>query len=552
MNRKLFDIIDFFLLLGIVIFLNIISARYFFRIDLTEDKRYTIADETKEMVQKLNDMLFIEVFLDGELSPDYERLRRSIQEKLNELKLYSAGNIEYRFTDPNAIENKQMREQFFTQLIQKGVRYNYERIDEGGKVAEKLLFPSALLSFRGKEIPVSFMKGSKIIPIDEQLNQSVEGVEYELVAAMRKLNNNVNKSLAFVEGHGELLKENTADISSTLSEYYNVSRIQLKDSMDLSHFQTLILAGPTSLFSEKEKFIIDQFVVNGGSLLILADALNLNADSLMNGYTYAFPYTTGLDDLFFKYGFRLNPDLIEDLNCGLIHVSTGNGDQTETVNWPFYPILYNYGKHAIVKNLDAISTHYIGSIDTVKSPGIQKTPLVFTTSGTKIVNAPAKLDLNETRKNMDPGTFNKGTQCVSYLMEGVFESSFKNRPTPLPGRKVITKNKASRIIVCSDSDIIRNEYDYKKNKPLPLGYDPTIKYEFSNKEFIIHAIDYLMHENIINLRSKEITLRPLDKVRIQDEKVFWQAMNILLPLILVIAFGTLRYMMRKRKYESNI
>jgi ABC-2 type transport system permease protein len=549
MNRKIFDISEFVLLLGIIFFLNIIFSDHFFRIDLTEDERYTIAPVTKDILGNLNDVLFIEVYLEGELSPDYTRLQKAIREKLNELRLYSGGKIEYKFTDPNAIENKQVREQFFAQLIQKGIQYRYERIDEGGKVEEKLIFPSALISYHGKETAVSFMKGSKILPLDQQLNQAVEGIEYEMASSIRKLNSQVVKSLAFIEGHGEFSVENLADISSALSEFYNVARIKLTDSMNLAQYKTLILAGPVTAFQENEKFLLDQYVVNGGNLLVLADALNLNADSLMNGYTYAFPYNTGLDDLLFKFGVRLNVDLIEDLNCALIKVATGNNDQTETVNWPFYPILYNFGKHIIVKNLDALIAHYIGSIDTVKASGITKTPLIFTTANTKIIHAPAKLDLNETRKNTDPASFNKGIFCVSYLLEGSFESLYKNRPSPVKGAAVVTKNKTARIIVCSDSDLIKNETDRTGKKPLPLGYDPTIRYEFANKDFLLHAVDFLMEEEIVNVRNKEIALRPLDKIRVNEDKLFWQTINLTVPAILILLFGIVRHILRKRKYE---
>ena len=503
-------------------------------------------------MENLNDVLYIEVFLAGELSPDYERLRKAIEEKLSEIKLYAEDNVVFKFTDPNAITNKKIRDQYFSQLIQRGIAYNLERVEEGSKVEEKLIFPSAMLSLNGKEVPVSFMKGSKILPIEQQLNQGVEGVEYELVSALRKLKNTATKSLAFIEGHGELPKENTSDISSALSEYYNVATIKLTDSINLSQFQTLVLAGPTQIFSEKEKFLLDQYLVNGGSLLILADALNLNADSLVNGFTYAIPYNTGLESLLFKYGLRLNPDLIQDLNCGLIKVATGNGDQTQTVNWPYYPILYNYGKHPIVKSLDAISSNYISSIDTVKANGIIKTPLIFTTNNTKLINAPAKLDLNSTRQTIDPATFNKGQKCVGYLLEGQFESAYKNFPSTISTKKVISKNKNGRIIFISDSDIIRNEYDFKKNKPVPLGFDPTINYNFSNKDFLIHSFDYLMYESIIGLRNKEIALRPLDKIRIQNEKLFWQILNILSPIILILIYGIVRYVVRKRRHEAEI
>lgn len=550
MSRKTFDIAELLLLLGIIVFTNIIFSDHFFRIDLTGDQRYSISPDTRQTVGALKDVLFVEVFLGEELAPDYERLRKAIREKLNELRLYSNGKVEYRFTDPNAIEDKKVREQFFAQLIQKGVQYHLERIDQAGKVEEKIIFPSALLSYEGKEVPVVFLKGSKILPVEQQLNQSVEGIEFELMSAIRKLSSKVTKSLAFVEGHGTLSKDQVADISSTLSEYYNVDRISLSDSPDLSHYQALILAGPTEMFPEKEKFLLDQYVVGGGNLMVLADALNVNADSLMHGYTYAFPHNTGLEELFFKYGLRLNQDLIEDVNCALIKVATGNGSQTEAVNWPFYPILYNYGKHPVVKNLDALLSRYIGSIDTVRSSGIVKTPLVFTTARTRTIAAPTRLDLNETRKSLQHADFNKGVLCVSYLLEGSFESAYKNRPSPIPGRQVVVKGKKARMIVCSDSDLIRNEFDKARNKVMPLGYDATISYEFSNKDFLLHAIDYLMDESILNIRNKEIALRPLDKVRVAEGKFFWQMLNLVLPASLIIFFGLLRYILRKRKYEN--
>jgi len=549
MNLKKFDIIRFLLLIGIVVFINIIFSEHFFRLDLTQDKRYTISPSTKEKLKSLNEQVFVDVFLDGDLNPDYSRLRRSIKETLEEFKAYSGDKIVYRFTDPNAIEDKRLREQFYSQLIQKGIQYKYDLVQQGGAREEKIVFPSALISMGDKETPVMFLKGSKILPMDQQLNQSVEGVEYELMAAIRKLNNEITKSIAFIEGHGELSAGETGDISTALSEYYNVERTVITDSTKLSNYKALVIAGPTKPFSEKEKFILDQYVVKGGRILFFIDQLNLNRDSLVSGVTYGFSYNLGLEDLLFKYGVRINDDLIQDLNCALLKVEVPGG-QAEMVSWPYFPIFYNFGKQPVVKNLDAVIGRYVSSMDTVKAHGITKTPLIFTSKNSRLIKAPLPVDLNEARKNLDPKDFNAGMLPVAYLLEGKFESVYKNRPSPIAGVQVVKQDSSGKIIVVSDADFIRNEIDKTRNQPIPLGYDPDLKYLFSNKEFIMNAVDYLMDEPIVAAKGKEIQLRPLDKNKLAEEKTYWQVVNLVVPIVLLVVFGISRYYLRKRKYTS--
>ena len=454
MNKKTFDLVELGLILGIIIFLNIIAARYFFRLDLTADKHFSLSETSKELLPKLKQKVYVDVFLDGELTPDYERLKRAIKEKLDEFFIYSNGNVQYRFSNPNAIEDKNLKQQYASQLLQKGIEYRYERIENEGNVSEQLIFPSALISSGNKEIPVMFLKGNKTAPIAEQLNQSVEVVEYQLMAALRKLDNDATQFIGFVEGHDELQSAEVADISATLSNYYHVNRISLNEASNIDKYGALVIARPLTAFTEQEKFILDQYVIKGGSVLLLVDPLNMNVDSLLNGYTYALPYELNLNDLFFKWGIRCNTNIVQDINSGLLQVATGNKGQMQMVNWNFHPIIHSYGKQVMVKNLDAILSKYPATIDTVKAVGIVKTPLMFTSPNTKVLEAPLKIDLNETRKNSDPKNYQQGVFTIAYLLEGQFQSLFKNRPSPLPNTSVVAIGKPARIVVCTDAEII--------------------------------------------------------------------------------------------------
>jgi gliding-associated putative ABC transporter substrate-binding component GldG len=527
-----------------------IASKYFFRIDLTEDQHFSLASSTKNTLKNMPQQVYIEVFLDGELTPDYQRLKNRIKEKLEEFSIYSKGKVQYKFSNPNAIDDERLRAQYAQTLLKKGVEYRYERIEQDGKLSEQLIFPSAMLYSKEKEVPILFLKGNKSSPIAEQINQSEEVIEYHLLMALRQIEHETNQYLGIIDGHGELSASSLADISSTLSNFYGVSRLKLTDSTLLDKYQMLLIASPQSAFSEQEKFLLDQYVQRGGSLLFFIEPLQINTDSLMNSYTYALPKDLNISDLLFKWGVRCNPDAVKDMSSGLIKVATGNMGQMQTINWYFHPVVFNFGKHSTVKNLDAITTKYPSSIDTVKATGVVKTPLLFTSDQTQLIAAPAKIDLNEARQSPDKTKFQSGRIAIAYLLEGDFKSLYSNRPAPIAGRKVYDGTERSKIIICTDADIVANEVSTRSQRPVPLGFDKVTNYQFSNKEFVVNAVDYLMNHPLIELRNKEIKLRPLDKDKIVEEKFFWQFLNLGIPPILLIIFGLVRNYWRKRKYNQ--
>lgn len=549
MKKKWIDLTEFGLLAGIIVCLNILLSPYFFRLDLTEDKRYSIAPVSKSMLEGLTEKVYVEVYLSGKLNPDYERLKKAVKDKLDEFEIYTARGLEYRFVDPNAIEDKKIRENYFAQLVKKGVQYRYFLEEEGGNKEEKIIFPGALIAYQGREVPIMFVKGKKVTSQQEELNEAVEGVEYELISGIRKLSSVNVKNIAFIEGHGELSQEEVSDISATLSDFYQVDRTKINDSVDLNKYAALIIAAPETYFTEKEKLYLDQYVMKGGSLLMLMDALNVYKDSLVNGVTYALPYKLNLDDLLFRYGVRINHSLIQDKFSGVIRVQTTQ-DQSQVMSYPFYPVIYNYSAHPIVRNLDAVITRFINTIDTVKAPNVQKTPLLYTSSNTKIFNAPIQLNLNSLRNESSPESFNAGVFPIGFLLEGKFSSLFANKPLPAKLEVFKETSSGAKVIVVSDGDIIRNEYDPTRKQAIPLGYDVNMRYQFSNKDFLINAIDYLAGEEIVNVRGKEIKLRPLDQEKIEGAEFFWQFINIVLPVIMLIAFGITRFYLRKRKYTG--
>jgi len=550
MKKKWINIVDYFLVIGIVACLNVLFAQYFFRIDLTEDNRYSLAPVTKDILRNLDEKVYVEVFLAGDMNPGYERLKKTIKEKLQEFKVYSNKGLEFRFVDPNQIADKKIRENFYTQLVKKGLHYRYYLEEKGGQKDEKIIFPGALIYYHEREIPVMFMKGKKMISPEEELNEAVEDVEFGLISGLRRVTAKKVKNIAFVEGHGAFDEDEVADISSSLFENYNVQRIHLSDSTALKPFSVLIIAGPKTAYSEPEKLKLDQYIMKGGSVLFLINALNVYKDSLANGVTYGLPYKLNLEDLLFTYGLRLNPTLIQDKYSGVIKVQTAADGQEQMLSYPFYPVIYNFSKNPIVKNLDAILTHFIGTIDTVKAENVKKTPLLFTSTDTRIYSSPVQINLNDLRKNVALNKFNAGSLTVGYLLEGNFTSLYKNRPLPIPVKDYLSVSKPAKILLVSDADIIKNDYDAQLKKPVPLGFDVNMRYQFSNKDFLLNAIDYLAGEEIVNVRGKEIKMRPLDKEAVTEGRMEWRVINIIAPLVLLILFGILRYYYRKKKYSN--
>lgn len=556
-TKKWEDILQFIAVFLLIVLINSHAGRYFFRLDLTEEKRYTITEPTKDILKKLDDQVYIEVYLDGDLNAGFKRLQTAIRETLDEFTVYGGANVQYKFVNPDKASSDADRNNFYNQLIGKGVQPTNLFDNQSGKKVEKIIFPSALISYKNKETPVQLLKGNVAASPMEQLNQSVENVEYELINAIKKITLNQKPSIAIIEGHDELRPIDVADLTTSLDEFYVVDRVNIQQT-NLEGYKAIIIAQPKTRFSELEKYKLDQYIMNGGKALFFIDAIQMNLDSISKGGAYAFGYDLNINDMFFKYGIRINSDLIQDTEMGRIVVNIGKfGDQPnfKPFPWHYYVILNRFKRMPITKNLNGIYTRFLSTIDTIKTPNVRKTPLLLTNQYSRIRRMPNVVRLEEVRTDLDPKLYNRSFLPVCYLLEGKFSSLFKNRfaPDSAENKQVKQESVPTKIIVFSDGDIPRNEIDKRNGQPLPLGYDPLSQQTFSNKDFVMNALAYLIDENgLISSRNKEITLRPLDKFRAQDEKLTWQLINMVLPVAVIIGFGAFRFWWRKRKYEGKI
>ena len=527
--------------------LNVLASFVFFRWDLTEEKRYSISDATKRLLQNLDGQVVVKVYLTGDFPAGFERLERAVEETLESFSDYAGANIAYRFIEPN---DPKLQEE----LTQKGLIPTNLFANEDGKRTERLVFPGAMLVYEGKEYPVQLLKGNQTASPEERLNQSYEGVEFELASAIRRLTLKEHKRIGILVGHTKVPPPRFSDLLATLQQNYDLYfDVQNPDSWDKGDL--LIIPKPDLPFTEDEKYRLDQFVMRGGKLVIFADGARVDSVSLEG--TFAQPSVLNLDDLLFKYGCRINQNLIKDLSCALLPLNVGNmGDkpQIKPLPWRFFPLINNFGKHPIVRNLDAIYTRFPSSIDTVDAPGIVKTPLLLTSQYTKLLKAPALVAYNEARQQPDPREYNAGVKNVALLLEGSFSSLYNNRLLPNDPRmsSFVGQGKPAKILVVSDGDMLVNDIDYARDAPFPLGYDRLSGKTFANKDFVLYAIDYLMDsEGLITARNKQVTLRPLDKIRLKEERTQWQLLNLLAPMVLIGLLGGAWQWIRKRKYATG-
>jgi ABC-2 type transport system permease protein len=552
-SRKLTDILIFLIGLMIILNINLLIRNTNVRLDLTEEKRYTISEPTIQLLKDLNDVVYFEVYLEGEFPSGFKRLQRAVRETLEEFRVYSGDYIQYRFIDPSEI-GQQGKQQLIQRLANLGIQPTNLYATEKGERTEKLIFPGTTVAFGDREVGAMLLKGNKSADPQERLNQSVEGVEYELASAIKKLVEIDRKKIAVLTGHGELEGQDIVSAKNLLLESYDVFQVDLTRKKDLSGYDALIISKPEKPFSEPDKYKIDQFIMNGGKVLFLIDQLNVDMDGIGNKGTIGYPYALNLSDMLFKYGIRLNNSFIADLNSGAYPVVVGNmGDQPQIslLPWPYFAMINQFSDHPIVKSLDAVYLRFASTIDTVKAQGIIKTPLMFTSIYSRKVAAPVHISLNDLKEELKPEYFNQGPFPVAYLLEGSFTSLYKNRPLPqgVDPQNFTENGKASKIILCSDGDLLRNEINQRNGQPLELGYDPFVQNTFANAPFMENALSYLLDENgLILSRAKEIRIRPLDQVKIDERKAFWQALNLILPLVLLLLFGILKFYLRKRKY----
>ena len=548
-------ILQIFFVIATVVGLNILANHFFFRLDLTEEKRFTINNATKNLLKNLDDEVYVKVYLTGKGIPaGFKRLENAVRETLDEFQIYGGTKIKYAFIDLNSeYKDEKTRNEKIVQLAQKGIPPTNAMANEDGKKTQSLIIPGAVITYKDKEIATLLLKGNKLSSPQEILNQSYEGVEYQLASAIKNVTATQKKKIGIFVNYSKLPAVNQLDLIGALKKNYELFPVDLRQSPTLDGLDAVLVMKPDQVFNDDDKYKIDQFIINGGKALFFIDAVKV--DSVAREGSLAQVQSVGLEDLLFKYGVRLNSNLVKDAQmCATIPLDVGNfGNKAniQLVPWQYYPLINTFGKSPIVKNLDAIYTKYVGSLDTVKANGISKIPLLMTSRYTQILKAPAVMSYNFANKKLDANEYKAGVQMVGVLLEGKFESLFKNRILPSDSRSATFKSegKSSKIIVCSDGDIPVNDFDKTQNTPLPLGFDKYSGNTFANKDFVLNAIDYLLDDNgVITARSKEVILRPLDKVALQDEREYWQMINLVVPIVVLILAGLLKGYWRKRRY----
>jgi len=538
----------------LIVLINMAVAVYFFRVDLTEEKRYSIKSQTQTMLGSLDDVVYVEVYLEGDLNAEFRRFQKAIQETLEEFRIYSRNNVRYKFTDPSLAVSEKARSEFMADLASKGIQPTNVIDNKNGQRVEKIIFPGVTVAYGGMEKGVLLLKGNKAGTPAEEINQSIEGIEYELAHTINKLVNSERRRIGLVQGHGELDSLKMASFENDLLEEYDVFGVELSGDTHLEDYNALIIAKPTLPFSPLDKFRLDQYLMKGGKILWLIDKLEASMDSASREDYFALPYDLNLDDQLFRYGVRLNLDLIQDRTAGFYPVITGQSGgkpQVKLMDWPFFPLLNHYPDHPITRNLDAVITKFASSIDTVKADGVRKTPLVLTSQYSRTLTSPVKVSVNDLRKKLSEEDFTSGSIPVGYLLEGKFTSLFKNRFLPEGASQIDFKEESisTSMVVIADGDIARNDINFRTGQPQPLGYDPATNYTFANRDFLMNCLAHLTNESgLIQARTKQVKIRPLDKERVKSERLKWQVINLVLPLALLVLFGIVRFYWRRRKF----
>ncbi|MEQ8239575.1 MAG: gliding motility-associated ABC transporter substrate-binding protein GldG [Cyclobacteriaceae bacterium] len=547
-------VLNFFIGLAGVLLLFQVFTAYRLRLDLTEEKRYSISETTKELLKTVDSPINIEVYLAGEMPANFLRFQKAIEELLVEFNVYAGAPIDVKLTDPSAASSAQSRNQFYQALMKQGLDPTNINYSEDGQTSQKTVFPGAIVSYKGRELAVNLLNGNRAQGPEEIINQSIERLEYEFNQAIVQLMGGSRKRIGYVIGHGEPDSLDVAAFTNLVLQKYDLFKINLpKRSTPLVGYDMVIVGKPTSKFNEKEKYYLDQYLMNGGRLMFLIDALRVNMDSAAGAGTVATAYETGLNDLLFKYGVRINPNYVVDLNCGdfpVVAGNIGNQPQIRMLPWPYFPIITNYGNHPVVKNTDAVMARFTSTIDTVKAVGVEKIPLMLTSARSKILGSPIQVSFNDLQSELLPEKFQAGPQAIAYLLEGNFTSLFANRFPPKGFDKgaTIEKGKASKVIVISDGDLIRNDLNVEDGTPLALGVEPYTQTTYGNEDLIMNLIDYLVDDfGLVETKSKEIKIRPLDKIKVKEQRTWLQFINVGLPILLIILFGIVKAFYRKKK-----
>ncbi|ATL47038.1 gliding motility-associated ABC transporter substrate-binding protein GldG [Chitinophaga caeni] len=557
--------------IGVVIVLiaiNVLAAHFHFRMDLTAEKRFTLASSTKQLLSNLKEPVRIEVFLKGEFPVGFRQLADASRELLEEFREYGHENIQFSFINPGSGLPDSMRLAYQDSLVAKGIMpFNLQvQGDNQQDISEKLVFPGALLHYKDRTIGINLLKSQGGIDPQQTLNNSEALLEYQFANAIYKIQEEHKPIIGYAIGHGESVGYKMYDALNTLQTNYLVDTVNIRSNPYIpKDFDLLLIAKPTGTFTDDDKLKIDQYVMNGGKILWFIDATTAEMDSLQTqGGFVATARNLGLDDILFKYGVRINQNLVQDLQSDMIPMivgSIGDKPQIQPVPFLYFPLLIATGQHPIVKNMDAVLTRFASSIDTVEGGNLRKTVLLATSQHSKTVPIPTLIDLDEARTRPNPREFTMKNLPVAVLVEGNFTSVFQHRASSAAKQSVEQASgkafkgrtdTANSMIVVGDADIISNAFS-PKHGPLQMGVNEfNQQYVFANKEFFENCLDYLTNKiNILETRNKELTLRLLDAQKVKAEKTKWQIISFAVPIALVLLFGMIFNFTRQRKYASS-
>jgi ABC-2 type transport system permease protein len=552
MNKPIIRVIA--VIIGLFI-INWLSGQLYKRFDLTKDNRYTLSQQTNDLVTGIEAPLIIDVFLVGDFPSEFRLLQSETQQFIEELQLHT-DNILVNYINPT--EDEETRERNINELQQAGLEPYINTDNSSGKLTQELIFPWAFASYKEQTVKIPLLKRSITKPLQEQIENSIEALEYAFSDAFSKLLKPKTKTIAILKGNGQLDDLYIADFLKTIKPYYNIAPFTLDSVANspevtlntLSTYDLVVSAKPSIAFTEQEKLVLDQYHMRGGKSIWLTEAVIMDKDSLYNerGQSVSLLKDLNLNDFFFTYGVRVNPNLVKDLYSAPIMLAVGDGSQAQLqpIQWQYSPLAASNPSSPITKSLSLVKFDFASPIDTLKND-IQKSVLLQSSPRSKLEGAPKTIALSDVTKSPEEESYNAGPQSLAVLLEGEFKSVYHQRilPFELPG--FISKSKPTKILVISDGDVIKNEVI--KNRPQELGFDQVTGETFGNKEFLLNAINYLLDDSgLINIRSKEFKIAYLDQEKLKTDKTKWQLINLGLPLVVLSIFGLVFNYLRKRKY----
>ncbi len=555
----------FLLITAILIAINVIFSFVNWSIDLTQDKRFTLTPSTKKLVRNVDDIINVKILLVGDFPPGVERLEEKTKEMLLQFKKLNSNIV---INTENVEEgNINERQQRYDGLVKEGLAPRSLKVYDGKEYRQKIIFPYVIFQLGQRKIFVNLLEAQSPGQDEQEvLEQSISLLEYKFANALQKLQLSQKQNIVFTTGNGEAPLQNTVSLERELRKWYNTGRVNLdsilmiNDKVDL-----IIIAGPKSRFSDQSKFKLDQYIMNGGKVIWMIEKLTASLDSI-NKYQFYIPQDidTGLDDLLFKYGAKVLPNLVLDLESTSIPQIVGqSGDKPQTMlfKWPYHPLIASKTDHPIVKNIDRVNFNFPSQIDTsLTELPVSKTVLLSTSKYSRVQFNPVRLNFEILKQQPEVAMYNKGNIPIALLLEGQFVSAYKNRLTSdfqsvLSDMKLTFRDKSNptKQLVISDVNFALNLINNRTEQAEEVGFNKWEVAQYKgNKDFILNAIEYMMDEsNILESRSKEIKMRPLDMIKVENEKVKWQLINLLAPIVfLIFAYFGISYY-RTNKYGKN-